>query len=174
MEVAFAHSDGHPAMGLRERVAQGIQAGLLAGVSVAVVFFVADVVRFSPLSTPAALGQSFIGPGGTFIGLPVETRVAALVSSGIRLVSFTILHFLAFSVLGVGAAVALRGRALGACVVSGACYGLVACSAAFYGSVVLTGAHLVAEAPGLLAVIGANVLAGMVMGVYLGLGAPAD
>lgn len=157
-------------MDVRERFSQGIQAGLLAGITVAVVFFVADLVRLTPLATPAALERIFLGPGGTFIDLPVEARVAALVLLGIRLISFTILHLLAFAVLGVGAALVLGGRPLGACVVGGACYGAIACSVAFYGSVAVTGAHLVADTPGILAVIGANLVAGAVMGTYVGLG----
>lgn len=157
-------------MDFPERVTQGVQAGLLAGVAVAVVFFVADLVQLAPLSTPAALQQAFIGPGGTFIELPVEARVAAMVAFGIRFVSFTVLHFLAFALLGVGAAVVLCGRPFRACAAGGACYGLVACSAVFYGSLAVTGAHLLGEMPGFGAVVGVNILAGAVMGAYLGLG----
>lgn len=157
-------------MGFRERVTQGIQAGLLAGITVAVVFFVTDLVQFAPLSTPAALQQSFIGPGGTMIELPLEARATAIVIFGVRFVSFTIIHLLAFTVLGVGAALVLGGRPAVACVLGGACYGLLACSAVFYGSLAVSDAQVVAEIPGVLAVLGANLVAGLVMGAYLALG----
>lgn len=160
-------------MDMRDRVAQGIQAGLLAGVTVAVVFFVADLVRLAPIAVPASLQQTFLGPGGTFLDFPVEARALAIFSFVVRFLSFTIIHLLAFAVLGVGAALVLCGRPLGACAWSGACYGVVVCSAVFYGSLVVTGAHLVAEVPGFLAVLGVNLLAGAVMGAYLGLGRPA-
>lgn len=156
-------------MAVRERVTQGIQAGLLAGVTVAVVFFVTDLVQLSPLETPTALQQSFVGPGGTILELPLEARVVSWILFGIRFVSFTIIHLLAFALLGIGAALVLCGRPFGACACGGACYGVLACTAVFYGSVALTGAHLVAEVPGFSAVVGANLVAGAVMGIYLGL-----
>lgn len=157
-------------MGFRQQVTQGLQAGLLAGVTVAVVFFVTDLAQLSPLATPAALQRAFMGPGGTVLEFPLEARLAALVVFAIHLISFTVLHLLAFAVLGVGAAFVLSGRRFAACMLGGACYGLVVCSTVFYGSLALTGTHLVAEIPGIAAVVGANLVAGAVMGAYLGLG----
>ena len=49
-------------MSLRSSVAQGVQAGLLAGVAVAGFFFIGDLVRFEPLSTPAALSAQTCAP----------------------------------------------------------------------------------------------------------------
>lgn len=161
-------------MEFRKRATQGIQAGLLAGFAVAAVFFVADLVRLAPLSTPAALQQAFVGPGGTFLDLGLETRVVALIVFGVRLLSFTILHLLAFAVLGVGAAFVLGGRSRWVSVCGGALYGLVVCSVVFYGSMAASEARLVAEIPDLPAVAGANLLAGTVMGLYLSLGSAPD
>lgn len=157
-------------MSFRQRVTQGVQAGLLAGAAVAVFFFVADLVRLEPLSTPAALQRTFLGPGGTAMDFPVVARVAAVGSFVVRLLTFTVVHLLAFAGLGAGAGIVLAGRRLGACALAGAAYGLVACSLVFYGSLAVTDAHLLAAVPGFFAVITANLLAGAVMGVYVALG----
>lgn len=161
-------------MDVRTRVSQGIHAGLLAGVAVALFFFVADLIRLEPLATPLALQRSFLGPGGSPIDLPVVAEVAAVGAFAVRLLAFTIVHLLTFAVLGAGAGLVLLGRKPGACALTGAFYGLVVCSLVFYGSILVTGAHLVTAVPGVLPVAGANLAAGAVMGAYLGLAPRPD
>jgi heme/copper-type cytochrome/quinol oxidase subunit 4 len=79
---------------------EGVIAGFLGAMGVALWFFVPDLVTGRIFYTPIALGQAVAG----FLGLGTPGRVAAFVG-------YTILHFAAFSVLGIiAAAIVHRSR----------------------------------------------------------------
>lgn len=131
----------------------GIVAGLLAGVVVAVFFLGVDVVRAGePLRTPAFLGGALFsgggqaGPGG--------------------IVLFTALHLLAFAGVGAGAVLVCEWAGLPHNVLLGAVYGLLVCTLLFYGSLVAAGTRVL-PAPGWRGVLTGNMLAGVVLGGYL-------
>ncbi len=78
-------------------------AGIMAGMAVAVVVFVLDLVRSEPLATPLFLSQWLVellgperegGPGHTLAGLSLGNRLAA----------FTAFHLAVFGVIGMLAA----------------------------------------------------------------------
>jgi len=155
-------------------LARGVEAGLVAGGVVVAVFFIADLVHLAPLSTPLSLQRSFIGPGGTPLDFPVLAQISGAATFVVRLGSFTLLHFLAFAGLGVGAALLFERGVMPAGVLTGALYGAVASSAVFYVAVMVAGNGLVVEPPDAAGVVGANVLAGGVMGGYLRAAAAMD
>ena len=74
---------------------EGIIAGLLGGLTVAVWFLVVDVVQGRPLYTPTVLGTALFGRGAwpaTLQSLPPSLEMVAM---------FTWVHLLSFVVVGV-------------------------------------------------------------------------
>ena len=74
---------------------EGIVAGLLSGLAVALWFLVVDLVQGRPLYTPTVLGQALFGRGAgpvTYQGLPPSFEMVVM---------FTWVHLLAFAVVGV-------------------------------------------------------------------------
>lgn len=159
--------DGATVISRQTRVTQGIQAGLLAGLAVAVFFFVGDLLRLTPLSTPFALSQTFLGPGGFEFDFPVLSQIITIVAFVGRVLAFTALHFLIFAMLGVGAVSFFDWLRWPLNVGTGALYGLVAYTVAFYASTAVRNVDVVAGVPGFWAVVTANLLAGGIMGGYL-------
>jgi hypothetical protein len=77
---------------------EGIRAGLTGAVTIALWFFLIDVIRGHPLYTPSVLGTALLKPGtdaGTLAALPVSFEMV---------VSFTWIHVLVFLLIGVAAA----------------------------------------------------------------------
>ena len=74
---------------------EGIVAGLLGGLTVALWFLVVDLVQGRPLYTPTVLGTALFGRGtwpATLESLPPSLEMVAM---------FTWVHLLAFAVIGV-------------------------------------------------------------------------
>ena len=88
-------------MRLRTRGRWGVQAGILAGMAVAAVFFVADLARTTPLSTPLFFSQTILHGAGFALGGDGMVQTLAGFSPGGRLALFTALHLSLFAVLGV-------------------------------------------------------------------------
>ena len=151
-------------MKLASRVGQGAYAGVSGGIAIAVFFLVGDLIHLSPLSTPLALGYTFLGPAGTPLDLPVVAQILTVGSAGVRLVAFTAIHFATFAVLGVAAVFLFSAYGWKLNLGTGALFGLVACSIVFYAAVSLAGSGVVAELPGLWSVASGNLLAGAVIG----------
>jgi len=155
-------------MKVYQRVINGAEAGLLGGASVVLVFLVGDVMRLAPVETPTLLAAELFGMrvSGAESGL-IATTVGTVVT-GIRLLAYTVLHFCAFALAGVGGAFLLGTRSLGTSVVAGALYGSGACSAIFYGCRWVSDAAPVAlEGVTTLTVVVVNGVAGAVIGSAL-------
>lgn len=149
----------------RPRLIWGAEAGLLAGLVVAGFYFVSDLVHLAPLSTPTALGRTFMGPGGfQMTGSFPDGAVAAVAFAG-NLTVFTLLHFLSFALLGVAAVVLFRSASWRLTPFTGALYGLTVCSGVFYASMAFASTSVVASGvPHLGSVLLANTLAGACIG----------
>jgi len=76
----------------RRIVAEGIVAGLVGAVTVAVWFFLVDLIRGQPLFTPAALGS--------FVFFRIEDLAEVQVTTG-TVLGYTFIHVLLFAVFGV-------------------------------------------------------------------------
>ena len=155
-------------MRLRNRVAVGCEAGALAGASVIAVFLFRDLLAVEPFSTPGALVGRWFGPGGYEMDLSLLATVTAVVGFGFRLVAYTLFHFTAFMCLGVLATSVLRSDGSWfASLAGGAAFGVSACSLAYYGGAFLAEGAATAGTPGVLEVLGANLVAGIVIGGFL-------
>ena len=149
------------------RVAIGCEAGLLAGAVVAGLFFVQDLVRLAPLRTPNALAGDFFGPGGQPMDMTLVTQVTTYVGFVFSVIGYTLLHFLAFACVGVLGAILLRCDCWKNSLVQSGLFGLVTLTAVFYGSRLVAGSPILIDSPGLAGVLGANLIAGLVIGGVL-------
>ena len=76
----------------RRIIAEGILAGLVGAVTVAVWFFLVDLVRGQPLFTPGALGS--------LVFFRIENLAEVLVTPG-TVLGYTVIHVLVFGVFGI-------------------------------------------------------------------------
>lgn len=151
----------------KHRTIIGIQAGLLAGASIVVLFFLLDLARGQPLAVPLALGGHFIGPSGSFLDTPFLSQLLPIAMFAGNLLTFTILHFLAFSFLGIGLVWWCKECGFRGNIATGALYGILVGSLIYYSSLALAGDHVLASFPSPLAVGVANLTAGAVMGAFI-------
>ena len=161
----------HPRHAGLRLYATGAKGGLLAGAATLAVLFLYDLFRLDPLASPvllsgAALGQAIeVTPG-----VEAALRAADVIRIAGGLLKYAILHFSVFAALGIGAALLFRRGRVAMNALTGALYGVVACSAAFYaGIAVLAGS--IQAAPDWRVVVGANAVAGLIIAASL-LGEP--
>jgi len=146
---------------------RSLEAGLLAGVAVAAFFFVTDLARITPLSTPNALAAAVlpqIENGSDFVAI---ASTFAAVQYGGRLFAFSLLHLAVFSVLGLGFGLGARRLGVRTGLLTGAAYGVVVCSLVFLAGALLARGPVLTAVPSLGSVAAANALAGLVMGGFL-------
>ncbi|MDX1579263.1 MAG: hypothetical protein R3266_12305 [Gemmatimonadota bacterium] len=152
-------------------IRRGTVAGFVAGITVALVVFVHDLILMEPFATPRLLAQNLIGaPAGTEAGGSPGLSVAggalpwvAAFLVGVRDIAFfTIAHFAVFAVLGIlGAWLFSPGR-WSANVATGALYGAVAGSAVLLAGLLFFAPNFVA-APSWPLLLAANAVAGVVL-----------
>jgi len=135
-------------------IRDGLIAGLLAGFVLAVLFYFYDLGQGAPLRTPAFLWGAIVN------------RATADPTPGIVL-GYTAIHFVAWGVLGVLAALLIHWAGLPRNLLIGAAYGLFTCSFVFYLGLIRAPDELVLSAPGWPAVFFGNTLAGIVMFTHL-------
>jgi len=153
-------------MDRQTRARMGVQAGLFAGAVVATTFFFLDLAQPTMLATPTALGCSFLGPCRMSFDNPLVIESVTVISLAGRLTALTLLHLLVFSALGVGVVALCHYCRVSLNVLTGALYGLVACSLVFYTATWLTNAANLVVLPSVSSVLLVNLLAGAVMGGY--------
>jgi hypothetical protein len=147
-----------------------VQAGLLSGTFVAVLFFVGDLIQLAPLSTPLALMQELSlqeipqDRGGAGLDLAAMSEFASWLSLGAGLLALTTLHLLAFALLAVAAVVFFGLYPLPLNAATGAVWGLFVYSLVFKLSIAIASPDLVVGVPGFWTVAGVNLLAGAIMG----------
>lgn len=152
-------------MNERPKLVWGAEAGLLAGVAVAAIFFVGDAVHLTPLSTPTALGRTFVGPGGLHLTGDFPDGSVAAVTWAANLLALSLIHLLSFALLGVGAVLLFRRAGWRLNALTGALYGALACTGVFYLSMAAAGATVArAGLPSPIAVVAANLVAGAIIG----------
>ncbi len=154
-------------MRLRTRGRWGLQAGILAGMAVALFFFLVDATRLEPLFTPLFLSQVLLLRAGFTAESEGLLQTIGGFSLGGRLAVFTALHLALFGFSGLLAAatsnllhVQWRAR-------TGAVAGLVTgillwLAASSMGASWISAAHLTREA-----IVGAGLIAGTVFGWHM-------
>lgn len=137
----------------RSWVIRGAIAGVLAATALVLWFLAVDSIEGRPFYTPAFLASALLGR---------TTRL----DSGLAVALYTVVHYAAFAVLGVGAALVIRGAHRIPTVLLGALLGFLLFDLLFYGGVVLTGVNIV-RALGWPEVLVGNTVAGLVLMVTL-------
>jgi uncharacterized membrane protein len=156
--------------GRRSIIREGIVAGALGATAVALWFLLLDMLAGRPLQTPEVLGRGLLGIFGR--------ERAGIVDSGgdsvlLVVAVYTLFHYVAFILVGILAAAIVRAGERQPSVLAGALILFVAIEVGFYG---ITALLAQTDALGNLAwyQIGlANLLAAVVMGVYLWRANPA-
>ena len=154
----------------RSVIREGIIAGVLGATAVALWFLVVDMFAGRPLYTPEVLGRGLLGIFG-------RERADITDSSGdpvlLVVALYTVVHYLAFALVGIVAAAVVRAGETEPSVLAGALILFVAIEIGFYGLTALLSetaqlGNLAWYQIGL-----ANLLAALVMGVYLWRANPA-
>ncbi len=153
------------------RAVQGAEAGAIAAAGVALLFFVLDLMRLQPLATPGALSGAVYGPAGFEWDLSSVSGLLAGLSMAYQIATFTLLHFLAFALVGVLAALRFDWKHWGGFKPVLAVAAL--CTMAFTATVVISatvsGLGLVVAFGALrpVVVVGVNLLAALLLVGYL-------
>jgi hypothetical protein len=137
----------------------GAVAGLLGGASIMILFFVYDVLFFTPLATPDFLSDLLLGREALAADIAVRLRA-------VRIAIFTVVHLAAFTALGIVLANLFRISGVRKSLLLGGLYGLSVCTLLFRAGLHLSGTELLTE-PEWPAVMLGNFLAGVVMVGYL-------
>jgi hypothetical protein len=134
-------------------LARGATAGVLAALAVAVWFLIIDTIQGRPLETPAFLASVLFGHKIALAG------VAAIAG-------YTVVHFVAFVLVGIVLAAALRRFAVVPTSLLGIIVGLLLFDIVFYSGVVVTGVNVV-KVLGWPEVAVGNLIAGLVLMEWL-------
>lgn len=130
-------------------VVRGGLAGILAATALALWFLIVDTVQGRPLHTPAFLA-------GVVLDIE-QVRVGAG-----TIVLYTILHYTAFTLLGIVMAELLPRIRIAPSVLLGAVIGFLLFDVAFYAGVLVTGVDVV-DALGWPSVLAGDIIAGVVL-----------
>jgi len=161
-------------MRLMQRLSRGAEAGLIAGGAVALVFFVSDLVHLTPLATPAALANALMADPPASADLPMAAGVMGGVVLAAGLLVYSTFHFAAFAMLGMVAAFILPGRSWTHMLGGGALYGVVACTAVFFGTRLVVGSPFTVDNLSFSTLVLTNAAAGLAIGLVLYVHEAAD
>lgn len=146
-------------MQIRQRsvIGEGTVAGMLGATAVAVFFLIVDYARGRPFLVPAGLGHALLHA----TGLARSERMVAHVAA------YTVFHYAAFIVIGIAAAALLRRAEREPMLMAAGFLIFAVLEIGFYvlGAIVAEASSL--GMPAWYLVGGGNVLAAIVMGVYL-------
>ena len=152
-------------MGMYDRAVRGAQAGAIAAGGIALSFFVLDLIRLQPLATPGALSGAVLGPAGFELNLTSMSGLLAVLSTAYRIATFTVLHFLAFALVGVLVSLLFDWKPLAGLmrllVVAALCTGV------FYGIAAVSSSVVALESVGVGAVVAVNCFAAILLVGYL-------
>jgi hypothetical protein len=146
-----------------ERIKVGTTAGLAAGLSVAVMILVYDVVKLDPLATPRLLAGNVLGiPIEVDSGLGLLASLTTALNASYALAAYTLTHFAVFALVGIGAAFVFKSAIFSGNVVTGGIYGMLVGTAVFYLGLAFLAPEFI-SAPDWRLVLLTNAVAGVVM-----------
>jgi hypothetical protein len=143
--------------GTHSTVREGVTAGLLGAATVALWFYVVDLVAGQPLRTPRLLGQAAFG----VLGARLESAMFG------PIIGYTVLHLLAFVGIGLVVALLVHWAEREPTVLAGLFLLFVVFEAAFYGLVALLSDMSLIGALAWYQIGLANLAAAGAMGTYL-------
>lgn len=138
-------------------VREGIIAGAIGAVGVAIWFLILDTIAGQPLYTPAALGEAF-----TSVLWP-EQDPGFLLNAAL----YTVFHFVAFGVVGIIVVAIVHGSRRQPAILAGLLILFVAFEVGFYGLTYVLSLWAPLEGIAWYQVGAANLLAAVLMGRYL-------
>jgi hypothetical protein len=136
---------------------EGIIAGVLGATAVALWFLGVDTLYATPLATPAALGRGLL----RLFGPPGPEGTATFV------VAYTIFHYVAFILAGLVVSIVVHWAQSSPTVLAGALILFVVFEIGFYGISAALEASPLLGALGWGAVAVGNLIAALVMGIYM-------
>jgi hypothetical protein len=151
------------------RTIRGAQAGAIAAGGVALSFFVLDLIRFQPLGTPGALSGAVFGPAGLEWDLTTMSGFLAGLTMAYRIATFTVVHFLSFTLVGILASVLFDWK--GKVGLKPLLTVAVLCIAAFSATVAASSSVVVLKSVGPVALVAVNLFAAVLLAGYLRLAA---
>ncbi len=158
----MAHEDS-PATARTSVLHEGVVGGLLGAATVAGWFLIVDLVRGTPFLVPDALGHILFHLGG---GGAAEGAIA-------HVLAYTAFHVAVFVIVGVFAATVLRRSERQPSVLAGALLLFVVFECAFFSFTLLMTQSRRLGMPAWYLVASGNLLAAVVMGLYLSRKHPA-
>jgi hypothetical protein len=159
-------------MNLLQRLGRGLEAGGLAGVGVAVLFFMTDIVGLAPLRTVVELASPFFGQAVDPDS--VSATLTALAATGAAVTLYSLLHFAAFGILGVVSTWVIPAASFWTTLVRGGLFGAVAFTGVFAAGRAVVGSPFLVETVGLVGLLLANAMAGTIMAAVLAVHAAGD
>jgi len=138
-------------------VRDGVIAGILGATAVAIWFLVLDTIAGHPFATPAALGRGLVGILGPHRNEGAAVFVAA----------YTVFHYAAFILAGLIVAVIVNFAQREPSVLAGAMMLFVAFEIGFYGLSSALSQSRFFGALGWTQVATGNLIAAIVMGIYM-------
>ena len=155
--LAIQSPFGWNALRVYPGVFEGVTTGLVGAAAVAFWFLLVDLAKGGPFLTPAVLGSALLLGGSSLSAVVVSPGVIA---------AYSFLHVAVFVVLGLAFAQIVRDERPRQTFWVRVIAILALVEALFYGSMLLLGAWVVGQL-GWLAVLVANVLAAVSMGLWL-------
>ena len=152
-------------MDMFSRAIRGAKAGAIAAAGVALSFFVLDLTQFQPLGTPGALSGAVFGPAGLEWDLTTMAGLLAGLTTAYRIATFTVVHFLSFTLVGVLASFLFdwkHGAGLKPLLAVG-----VLCTAAFSATVAGAGSVGALESLRPVTMVGVSLFAALLLVAYL-------
>jgi hypothetical protein len=143
---------------MRERSVahHGIVAGVLSATSVAAWFLLTDTLSGRPFFVPAGLGRNFL----RFFGVEPSGVIGPVVA-------YTIFHYAVFIAVGVGASAVAKRSRRDTSILAGAFLFFIVVEGAFFGFAAIISATTLIGVGAWFQIVIANLIAVVVMGVYL-------
>jgi hypothetical protein len=143
---------------IRSIFREGTIAGLLGAVSVAIWFFVIDLVRFTPFVTPYTLGRALFGR----LGMPAASTPEPAVVFG-----YTVFHVVAFIAVGIAVAAIVHRAEAEPALLAGALILFIMFEVGFHAFLATFGSIPVLGAIAWHNVAIGNLVAALTMGTYV-------
>ncbi|MEX0912023.1 MAG: hypothetical protein WD737_12925 [Gemmatimonadota bacterium] len=143
---------------MRTIVREGLIAGFIGATSVALWFFVIDLIALYPFATPDTLGRALFG----LLGQP-----AAGVANLLVVLGYTAFHYLAFALVGIAVAALVRRAEAEPTLLAGAFILFIVFEVAFHALLSMFGSIAVFGAMTWYNVAIGNLVAAATMGTYV-------
>jgi glycopeptide antibiotics resistance protein len=143
---------------MRERSVahHGIVAGVLSATSVAAWFLLTDTLSGRPFFVPAGLGRNLL----RFFGVEPSGVIGPVVA-------YTIFHYAVFIAVGIGASAVAKRSRRDTSILAGAFLFFIVVEGAFFGFAAIISATTLIGVGAWFQIVIANLIAVVVMGVYL-------